>query len=195
MPILEQPDVSTTIEEVKRRLIEETDGSYDNPISELVNLNVTASNSGSTVPSDVPVNPAKPHDITASAAHESSSDSDSSTETAATFTGTNNNITSSPPAQQPQQQPADFSAGAEGSTTVVYYMPNEQLPYKVQVPHCPLTLAQFKSCLPRKSVFKYYFKQHSVELKRPIYFEVTRDNEELPLWEGIVLAKLEENKK
>ena len=81
------------------------------------------------------------------------------------------------------------------TTTVLYYMPNELMPYKVQVPHCPLTLGQFKLCLPRKSVFKYYFKQHSAELKRPIYFEVTRDSEELPLYDGIVLAKLGENKK
>lgn len=214
MPILEQPDASTTIEEVKRRLIEETDGSYDNPISNFVDLNVAAQAGSSAMPmAPVPISAAVApptavvHELpSVPGPHDSSSDSDSSTETAATFTGGQAAAAteaSPPPATahqtvQSHDIPVVVPGNADGSgamTTVLYFMPNEQVPYKVQLPHTPLTLGQFKLCLPRKSVFKYYFKQHSAELQRPIYFEVTRDSEELPLYDGIVLAKLADNKK
>ena len=165
MPILEQPDASTTIEEVKRRLIEETDGSYDNPISNFVDLNVGTTSSSvagpilptaagiplaavvSSAPSVIVNQSVSSVELPVVTAHDSSSSgSDSSTETAATFTGTgsnnaSNNTTSSPPKPQqvvPTEIPMVSSTVDGTTTTVLYYMPNELMPYKVQLPHCPL---------------------------------------------------------
>ncbi|XP_078489004.1 axin protein [Ciona intestinalis] len=152
MPPMEQPDVNTTIEEVKRRLIEETDRNEFSPIHS-----------------------AETHESKA-VVHESVSDTDSSTETATSANTISGKVDTSNEAN---------------NTTVVYYLPHEPLAYKIHIPHCPLTLGQFKSYLTKRNNQKFFFKHFSPELKRDVFFEVTKDNEKLPLWEDVVLAKIE----
>ncbi|CAK8690624.1 unnamed protein product [Clavelina lepadiformis] len=201
MPPFDQPDADTTIEEVKRRLMAETDGSYEDIIPDLASLNVSPSTMANmrAPPTDhLPVNsnpslstssskPQKlPEDVTNPTAQaEQDSDSDSSTETA-TFSNMNN--TSSGGTQKTSANASDY---LDNNTTVVYYLPHEPVAYKVHIPHSPLTLRLFKNYLSKKGNYKYFFKQYSVELQRPVFFEVATNDEELPRWEGIVLAKIE----
>uniref|UniRef100_H2YF52 Axin n=1 Tax=Ciona savignyi TaxID=51511 RepID=H2YF52_CIOSA len=144
MPPMEQPDANT-IEEVKRRLIEETED-----------------------PKPAPRDTKPPC--------ETVSDTDSSTETA---TSANTMV------------PGRTAPTNEATSTTVVYLPHEPVAYKIHIPHCPLTLGQFKAYITTRNNCKYFFKHFSPDLGRVVFFEVTKENEVLPLWDEVVLAKIE----
>ena len=178
MPLFDQPDAMTTIEEVKRRLMEETDGSYEMsvlqslkipPIGPSTNPQIVSPTSSNLRTHPLSSNPVSvPQDL--------GTDSDSSSETA-TLSNVNHSAGDSPV--------------VTGTTTVIYQMLDETVPYKVKVPHKPLTLGQFKHAMSRKGNFRYYFRQYSVELKKPIFYELSKDSDMLPLYDGCVLAKID----
>nr|CAB3224809.1 axin [Phallusia mammillata] len=188
MPILDHPDVDTTIEEVKRRLIEDVDGSEDAPPN-LSSLDLSGNNHYMQPGSQMhhPVAAAANNSTSFSSMGSSSqdaltnrdthSDTDSSTETA-TFSNTTNIA----------------KASSDKETTVVYFLPDEPLAYKVRMRHVPLTLGQFKAGLSsqlnskKRLNCRYFFKK---SVGQPAPFECTKDDEVLPLFEGIVLARLQ----
>jgi len=175
MPPLDQPDARTRLEEVKRRLIEETENDYLVP--DIGSLKVY--DPRKSTPLSYPPTHAHP-DIDAH-----STDTESSTETA-TYANTTN--VSAPSAAVPAPRPTE--------TTVVYFPPKKDVPFKLHFGHAPLTLGQFKSRLPRKELAcRFSFKQASpYALSTGIYFEYTKDDDVLPLFDGVVLAKLEYEK-
>lgn len=184
MPLLDQPDAITTIEEVKRRLMEETDESYEMPVLETLKLTSLPPPSDQITSSAVAASSstpaAKPQLASTSNASNPAHDiavvdSDTSSETT-TLCNVNN-----------------ISQEGLASTTVVYYMPSDKYPYRIKIPHCPVTLGQFKTALSRKGNFRYYFRQYSVDLQQSAYFEISDDGEILPKFEGKVLAKVELN--
>ena len=184
MPLLDQPDAVTTIEEVKRRLMEETDQSYEMPMLE--SLKLASISPPDQIPCSISTSltsfTVKPHPVptfnSSSTVSDPIVDSDTSSETTTLC-----NVNSS----------TGHSQEVSGTTTVVYYMPHDQVPYRIKIPHCPVTLGQFKSALPRKGDFRYYFRQYSVDLKRSAFFEVSNNGDILPKYEGKVLAKVELN--
>nr|CAD7268050.1 unnamed protein product [Timema shepardi] len=81
--------------------------------------------------------------------------------------------------------------GSSDFTTVVFSFCDEQFPYRTKIPGRPVTLRQFKECLPKKGSYRYFFKTECEELDmRVIQEEIMDDNEVLPLWEGKVMAQV-----
>ena len=171
MPLFDQPDAMTTIEEVKRRLMEETDDSCNYPDFKALNINAI-----STVPPQSTSTNPPLSGTTVPVPQDHVTDSDSSSETA-TLSNVN------PSGEGAKSEP--------DSTIVIYTMLHETVPYKVTIPHHPLTLGQFKLAISRKGNYRYYFRQFSEELKRFVFFEVSNDNEILPRVDGHVRAKVD----
>lgn len=179
MPPLEQPDASTTIEEVKRRLIEETELCEPMHGLNLANKGglhqinpYSSSFSGSVMESSLPGSARKQRDIEASPLHNYAPSSSSS--------GIGN------------ASHASVAKSEAGKTVCIYSMPHEEIAYKIQIPHSQVTLGQFKTHLGRKGNYRYFFKQYSEELQGPVQFEIEKDSEILPLWEKAVVAKVQE---
>ena len=184
MPPFDLPDAGTTIEEVKRRLMEETDKSYDIPVFKSLGITAVSPLPSAQVPSTSQLTSTSslpPADVALPAGgQDPCTDSDTSSETA---TLSNINNTAAPVAPKPTVDRAH--------TLVYYHLPHESVPYRIKIPHNPLTLQQFKAAITRKGKYRYYFRQYSVELKRPVFFEVSKDDEVLPRYEGIVVAKVD----
>lgn len=174
MPPLDQPDVNTTMEEVKRRLIEEAErkDSYNTALPSYLALhgrNVLGS-SLSSVPTGLTTN-----------FHSSLSSGSSTTLQSESFHD-NRSMTS-----------AKSDSSCSKTTTCVYYIniPSESIAYKIHLPYHPVTLGQFKNYLSKKGHFRHFFKQFSPEIGGPVFFEIQKENDVLPLWENTIVAKLE----
>jgi len=160
MPLLDQPDAGTTIEEVKRRLIEETEVHETTSMSEFVHKHMSSEVIESSKRCDEVIR------------NNYETDTDSNT-TATTV--------------KPLHQDSPVS------TTVIYKLPNEKYPYKVQVPHYPLTLGHLKTYLSKQqksSNFRFFCQKRSKEMTSE-FEECIIDNNQLPLYDGVVRAKLE----
>ena len=181
MPPIDQPDAMTTIEEVKRRLMEETDDSCD--YSAFKALSISADACSVPAPPATSSNPltcskSQPLAVSDKVSQDHVTDSDSSSETA-----TLSNVNPSGEGSQ--------AKGELDSTVVVYQLLHEPLPYKVTIPHNPLTLGQFKNAISRRGNYRYFFRQYSAELKRTVYFEISNNSEILPRCGENVFAKVD----
>ncbi|KAK6624205.1 hypothetical protein RUM44_011064 [Polyplax serrata] len=88
----------------------------------------------------------------------------------------------SPPLPRPPEQEY---------VTVMYSFWDEEVPYRTKVLGTQVTLKQFKDLLPRKGNYRYYFKTECAEVaSKMIHEEVFDDNQELPLWEGKLIAQV-----
>lgn len=172
MPPLPRPDPWTMLDEVKRRLIEETESEYDprlNLSAPVVNaMPLASSQSMSELRHGAPL---QRRQVTAT----STTDLEN--------TATIDEQTSSLRASQTLNV----------KTTCIYKLANESMPYKIHIPGDKITLEHFKNSIRRKGNFKYYFKQYSKEVDGPVYFEVKNNEEILPLWENNVVAKIEDD--
>ena len=113
MPLLDQPDAGTTIEEVKRRLIEETEVHETTSMSEFVHKHMSSEVIESSKRCDEVIR------------NNYETDTDSNT-TATTV--------------KPLHQDSPVS------TTVIYKLPNEKYPYKVQVLLPTIQITICKNC-------------------------------------------------
>ncbi|RZF40722.1 hypothetical protein LSTR_LSTR008671 [Laodelphax striatellus] len=76
-------------------------------------------------------------------------------------------------------------------TIVVFSFCDEQFPYRTKIPGHHVTLRQFKEYLPKKGLYRYFFKTECEDLDmKVIQEEIVDDNEVLPLWEGKVMAQV-----
>ncbi|XP_075231655.1 protein axin isoform X2 [Lycorma delicatula] len=102
---------------------------------------------------------------------------------------TSNNSGSGGGGQQLQQQPVVVPP--EMCTTVVFSFCDEQFPYRTKIPGQQVTLRQFKEYLPKKGLYRYFFKTECDDVDtKVIQEEIVDDNEILPLWEGKVMAQV-----
>lgn len=85
-----------------------------------------------------------------------------------------------------QQQ--QLSAHDSGTTVLVKFC-EEEIPYRITIPGHHVTLRQFKEYLPKKGVYRYFFKTKCDELdNQVIQEEVSHDDVVLPLWEGKIIT-------
>lgn len=181
MPLLDQPDAGTTIEEVKRRLIEETEVHESAIMSEFVykHMNIDSAKMVASASS------------TSAAANMVTSSSD---DVSRSTDGTDDTDSSTHTAVCPSNKMVEStSSGTMITTTVVYKMPNEKYHYKVHLPYSPITLAQLKSYLAslhKGQKYRYFFRKHNNE-DITLFDEYKNDGDVLPTYDGIVSAKLE----
>lgn len=91
---------------------------------------------------------------------------------------------------QPQPHPQPV-VPPEFCTTVVFSFCDEQFPYRTKIPGQQVTLRQFKEYLPKKGLYRYFFKTECEDVDtKVIQEEIVDDNEILPLWEGKVMAQV-----
>nr|CDS20712.1 axis inhibition protein axin [Echinococcus granulosus] len=86
------------------------------------------------------------------------------------------------------------SGGSSGSGGLVvgYYLCDDPVPYRSQWPSNVITLGQFKHLVPKKGLFRFFFKTTSDEFDSGVvHQEISNDDAVLPLWEGKVVAKVE----
>lgn len=190
MPLLNPPNPTTQLEEAKRRLEDESNKAARMLKSK--SFSVASSKDRRSMPP--PCQPVPPRSLPASHSRNipsqnapldlSSSEDHSSygshkSESKKSF----NKRTSSLPTT-PGQQP--------DSTVIGYYLGNEPIPYRTQLPFRHVTLAQFKALMSKKGNYRYFFKTASEDFgPGVVHEEVTDDNAVLPLWEGKVIGKVE----
>ncbi|VDM31882.1 unnamed protein product [Hydatigera taeniaeformis] len=84
------------------------------------------------------------------------------------------------------------SGGGSGGLVVGYYLCDDPVPYRSQWPSNVITLGQFKHLVPKKGLFRFFFKTTSDEFDSGVvHQEISNDDAVLPLWEGKVVAKVE----
>ncbi|XP_022314836.1 axin-1-like isoform X1 [Crassostrea virginica] len=84
------------------------------------------------------------------------------------------------------------TSGSADETVIGYYLCSEPIPYRITVPGKHITLFMFKQLIGRKGNFKYFFKKRSNEFESEVVFEeISNDDEELPLWDGKIVAKVD----
>nr|ADW27178.1 axis inhibition protein B [Schmidtea mediterranea] len=85
------------------------------------------------------------------------------------------------------------TSSKSNSLVVGYYIGNDPVPYRTQIPDSQyITLGQFKSLVAKKGPFRYFFKRYCDEFDcGVVHEEIIRDDAILPLWEGKVVAKIE----
>lgn len=86
------------------------------------------------------------------------------------------------------------SQAASGECTqVIYYLPNEKVPYRSTLPMRNVTLAQFRSTIiAKRDLLRCFFKKTCDEVEAGAVFEeITADDTVLPLFEGKIVARLE----
>lgn len=87
--------------------------------------------------------------------------------------------------------PSGMQYPAQDSTIAVFNFCEETLPYLSKIPGRAITLRQFKECLPKKGVYRFFFKAECDDLDiGVIQEEITDDNVVLPLWEGKIMAQV-----
>ncbi|VDD76560.1 unnamed protein product [Mesocestoides corti] len=105
-----------------------------------------------------------------------------------------------PPAKSPQPPPhlststtsSTSGSGGGGGLVVGYYLCDDPVPYRSQWPSHEITLGQFKHLVPKKGLFRFFFKTTSDEFDSGVvHQEISNDDAILPLWEGKVVAKIE----
>lgn len=163
MPPLPRPDPGTMLDEVKRRLIAETESKYDSPLNLALPVIGAVSGSLPILRNGVELQKTQIPGI-------------SSSNSSAVAVNVEANSTS-----------------VEAKTTCLYQLPNEEMWYKTHFLGNEITLERFKNSIQRKGSFKYYFKQYSKEWNGPVFFEIKDNNEILPLWEKSVVAKIKED--
>lgn len=163
MPPLPRPDPGTMLDEVKRRLIAETESKYDS------SLNLALPVMGS-VTGQLPIF-RNGVDLQKKPTPGNSSSNSSAILVNAEASSTCPDV----------------------KTTCLYQLPNEEMFYKTHISGNEITLERFKNSILRKGSFKYYFKQYSKELNGPVFFEIKDNNEILPLWDKSVVAKIKED--
>ncbi|KAL5971558.1 Axin-1 [Taenia solium] len=83
-------------------------------------------------------------------------------------------------------------SGGSGGLVVGYYLCDDPVPYRSQWPSNVITLGQFKHLVPKKGLFRFFFKTTSDEFDSGVvHQEISNDDAVLPLWEGKVVAKVE----
>ncbi|VUZ46585.1 unnamed protein product [Hymenolepis diminuta] len=88
--------------------------------------------------------------------------------------------------------PVASSSSSSGGLVVGYYLCDDPVPYRSQWPSNVITLGQFKHLVPKKGLFRFFFKTTSDEFDSGVvHQEISNDDAVLPLWEGKVVAKVE----
>ena len=187
MPPLEQPDANTTIEEVKRRLIQETE--QGEPMHGLSLGNKSGLHQVNQYPSSFSGSVMGPS-LLGSARKQRDTETRYPNQGMPHYNYAQSSSSSGAATLHSSQ--ASAAKSQSGKTICIYSMPHEEMAYKIQIPHSPVTLEQFKTYVGRKGNYKYFFKQYSEEMSGPVYFEVSKDNDVLPLWEKAVVAKVQE---
>ncbi|VDK39885.1 unnamed protein product [Taenia asiatica] len=83
-------------------------------------------------------------------------------------------------------------SGGNSGLVVGYYLCDDPVPYRSQWPSNVITLGQFKHLVPKKGLFRFFFKTTSDEFDSGVvHQEISNDDAVLPLWEGKVVAKVE----
>nr|XP_039251098.1 LOW QUALITY PROTEIN: axin-1-like [Styela clava] len=186
MPPLEQPDANTTIEEVKRRLIQETE--QGEPMHGLSLGNKSGLHQVNQYPSSFSGSVMGPS-LLGSARKQRDTETRYPNQGMPHYNYAQSSSSSGAAHCIP---PKLLQQSLKAGKQYVFSMPHEEMAYKIQIPHSPVTLEQFKTYVGRKGNYKYFFKQYSEEMSGPVYFEVSKDNDVLPLWEKAVVAKVQE---
>lgn len=88
----------------------------------------------------------------------------------------------------PQHQQQQLPVPDSGTTVLVKFC-EEEIPYRITIPGHHVTLRQFKEYLPKKGLYRYFFKTKCDELdNQVIQEEVSHDDVVLPLWEGKIIT-------
>ncbi|KAH9504030.1 hypothetical protein Btru_067566 [Bulinus truncatus] len=87
----------------------------------------------------------------------------------------------------------DCRLGQPPSETIIgIYMGQEPIPYRHQLPGRAITLAQIKTLVTKRGIFKYYFKRQSDEFAdgaNAVFEEISDDNTIVPMWQGKIVVK------
>ncbi|KAK0049197.1 axin-1 [Biomphalaria pfeifferi] len=92
-------------------------------------------------------------------------------------------------------QSLDYRLGQPANETIIgIYMGTEPIPYRHQLPGRAITLAQIKTLITKRGVFKYYFKRQSDEFADgagAVFEEISDDNTIVPMWQGKIVVKVD----
>ncbi|KAK2148999.1 hypothetical protein LSH36_472g02060 [Paralvinella palmiformis] len=187
MPLLNPPNSMTQLEEVRRRLEDE---SLRARIKQSKSFTGTSSRDRRCMPPP-PTHPPRsassgfskntpqvaPLDLSSSEEHSSSLGSQKSE--------------SRRSAKKSSSAPT--TPGQQSEVTVIgYYFCNEPIPYRTSLPGKNITLGQFKQLISKKGNYRYFFKTPSDEFDSGVvHEEIHLDHQILPLWEGKIVGKVE----
>ncbi|EDO44861.1 predicted protein [Nematostella vectensis] len=78
------------------------------------------------------------------------------------------------------------------ATTIIYWLWGEPIAYRTSLPGKHITLGQFKTLIMRKGEFRYFFKTKTEDREcEVVYEEVKEDKMMLPTFEGKIVGKVE----
>nr|AMY99570.1 axin [Terebratalia transversa] len=188
MPLLEPPNPTTQLEEAKRRLEDESSKAHKN-----------SSASGSRAFSTLPKQQARQRYPQSGHSGSTQSSHGGSTRT---LPGNVPAVSDNEDTRKylgkksctPAPVPSTVSSITTQEMTVVgYFFCGEPVPYRTKIQGRKITLGQFKQILTKKGNYKYFFKKTSNEfgMSGEVFEEILNENEELPLWEGKIVGKVE----